>query len=117
VQWSTSSGFIYLNSKQPQQHHNSNNQYAYFKHYISQVDKGISLYLTALNGSPQLFVSLDPKNQKPNSDNYNVIAYSQQDQGRSMTISSDFLKSKNPACDDLGLAEEDSCVVYMGVYC
>lgn len=68
-----------------------------------------------------MYVSLDPKVKKPDVENYNFTTKFQKGGNftgaKSLFLPTEIIQYFNPSCIDLGYAEKEPCVIYIGVFC
>ena len=118
--FSTSDSYLYLQSSLPFENKQSANSLDYFRHYITQSNKDISLALTVFSGTPIVYTSFDPDIKKPNKTHHDMNS-SQISSGGSRSKAFYFAAQKiqksSPSCRSYALTEQEPCALYVAVQC
>lgn len=96
------------------------NSFSYLRHFILDNTQDIKLSLIT-TGHQDIFVSANPNNKNPTNETADFTTKYQTGsnfaKGKTLLIPMKLVINKNPSCKDLGYAEEDPCVIYIGIYC
>jgi hypothetical protein len=123
ISYLTEDSFLYLKSSLPLENTQLAGQlsYNYFRHFITQFNRDLSLSMTVFSGNPVLFASFDPEQKWPN--NTTPATFSSKDQslmassGKALFFPKQMISVQNPGCSSSLSESSDACVLYMSVNC
>jgi hypothetical protein len=114
----------HLNPQRTQSVQTASGRYSYFRHFVQDTSDDIRISLMSKNGHQDLYVSLGADaggGRNPNSTNYDFTSKFMKGgnymNGKALLLPIALLQNTNSACKDFGYAEEEPCVLYIGVYC
>lgn len=72
ITFSTKDTYLYLQSSLPFENKQNPNSIDYFRHYITQTSKDISLALTVFSGTPVVYTSFSSDMKRPNKTHHDM---------------------------------------------
>jgi hypothetical protein len=90
------------------------------RHYVQDTSEDIRISLLSRSGHQDLYITLG-ENKYPTNETYDFTTKfmhgANYQQGKAILLPMALLANTNPACKDLGYAENEACVLQIAVYC
>jgi len=120
LQYRTLNTMPHLNSNGFLQVQTPKGKVSLFRHYVVDNEQDIRIAVVT-HGHQELFVVADPAKAELSLDSADfstkTLKGENYEKGKTLLVPMQALKAKNPACEDLGFADDNPCVLYVGLYC
>jgi hypothetical protein len=98
-------------------------KFSYFRHYVQDTTEDIRISLMSKVGAQDIYVALGGSlaGKRPDNISYDFTTKFMKGgnymNGKALLLPIALLQNTNSACKDLGYAEEESCILYIGIQC
>jgi hypothetical protein len=120
VSWRHEETVPHLNSQALQTVSTPSLGYSRLRHYVQDTSEDIRVSLLSRSGHQELYVTVGGQ-KVPTNETYDFTTRFMKGgnykQGKALLLPTALLANTNPACRDLGYAEEEACVLQLAVHC